>query len=144
MQIDRCAFMNMPHNFMRILPSSRHGLCPLDLKSQTIGETEKSGGGREIADKPKRLATFPKGTGRKFHRLCKDRPSVRPTRTCPHFRRVGDEIRPGDVVWCPPGVKHWHGATATTAMSHVAIVEKLDGKAVDWMEKVSDQQYGTP
>ena len=53
-----------------------------------------------------------------------------------------EEIRPGDVVWCPPGVKHWHGATATTAMTHIALVERLDGKAVDWMEKVSDQQYG--
>ena len=52
-----------------------------------------------------------------------------------------EEIRPGDVVWCPPGKKHWHGATATTAMSHIAIVEKLNGKAVDWMEKVSDEQY---
>jgi quercetin dioxygenase-like cupin family protein len=52
-----------------------------------------------------------------------------------------EEIRPGDVVWCPPGKKHWHGATATTAMSHIAIVEKLDGNAVDWMEKVSDEQY---
>ena len=51
------------------------------------------------------------------------------------------EIRPGDVVWCPPGEKHWHGATATTAMTHTAIVEKLDGKTVDWMEKVSDEQY---
>ncbi len=51
------------------------------------------------------------------------------------------EIRPGDVVWCPPDKKHWHGATATTAMSHIAIVEKLNGKAVDWMEKVSDEQY---
>jgi quercetin dioxygenase-like cupin family protein len=52
-----------------------------------------------------------------------------------------EEIGPGDVIWCPPGKKHWHGATATTAMSHIAIVEKLDGKAVDWMEKVSDEQY---
>ena len=52
-----------------------------------------------------------------------------------------EEIRPGDVVWCPPGEKHWHGATSTTAMTHIAIVEKLDGKAVDWMEKVSDEQY---
>ena len=52
-----------------------------------------------------------------------------------------EEIRPGDVIWCPPGKKHWHGATATTAMSHIAIVEKLNGKAVDWMEKVSDEQY---
>lgn len=52
------------------------------------------------------------------------------------------EIRPGDVVWIPPGVKHWHGATATTGMTHIAIQEHLDGKVVDWMEKVSDEQYG--
>jgi len=51
------------------------------------------------------------------------------------------EIRPGDVVWIPPGVKHWHGATATAAMTHIAIAEMLDGKAVDWMEKVTDEQY---
>src|SRR5262245_32032249 len=51
------------------------------------------------------------------------------------------EIRPGDVVWCPPGEKHWHGATATTAMTHIAIQEHLDGRAVDWIEKVSDEQY---
>jgi quercetin dioxygenase-like cupin family protein len=51
------------------------------------------------------------------------------------------EIHPGDVIWCPPGKKHWHGATAGTAMTHIAIVEKLDGKSVDWMEKVSDEQY---
>ena len=50
-------------------------------------------------------------------------------------------IRPGDVVWVPPGVKHWHGATATTSMAHIAISERLDGKSVDWMEKVSDAQY---
>src|SRR3954467_3949398 len=52
-----------------------------------------------------------------------------------------EEIRPGDVVWCPPGEKHWHGATSTTAMTHIAILEQLDGKTVDWMEKVSDEQY---
>jgi quercetin dioxygenase-like cupin family protein len=52
-----------------------------------------------------------------------------------------EEIRPGDVVWFEPGEKHWHGATATTAMTHIAIVEKLDGKSADWMEKVSDNQY---
>src|SRR5438128_11510637 len=51
------------------------------------------------------------------------------------------EIRPGDVVWCPPGEKHWHGATPTTAMTHIAIQEALDGKVVEWMEKVSDEQY---
>jgi quercetin dioxygenase-like cupin family protein len=51
------------------------------------------------------------------------------------------KIRPGDVVWCPPGEKHWHGATPSTAMTHIAIVERLDGKAVEWMEKVDDEQY---
>jgi quercetin dioxygenase-like cupin family protein len=51
------------------------------------------------------------------------------------------EIRPGDVVWCPPGEKHWHGATPTSAMTHIAIVEQLDGKTVEWMEQVSDEQY---
>ena len=52
-----------------------------------------------------------------------------------------EQIHPGDVIWFPPGEKHWHGATATTAMTHIAIQEQLDGKAVDWMEKVSDDQY---
>jgi quercetin dioxygenase-like cupin family protein len=51
------------------------------------------------------------------------------------------EIRPGDVVWIPPGEKHWHGASPTNAMGHYAIAELLNGKAVDWLEKVSDQQY---
>jgi quercetin dioxygenase-like cupin family protein len=52
------------------------------------------------------------------------------------------EIRPGDIVWIPPATKHWHGAAPTTAMTHIAIQEALDGKTVDWMEKVSDEQYG--
>jgi quercetin dioxygenase-like cupin family protein len=52
-----------------------------------------------------------------------------------------EEIRPGDVVWFPPGEKHWHGATVTTAMSHVAIQEALDGEVVEWLEQVSDEQY---
>src|SRR6187397_2589995 len=52
-----------------------------------------------------------------------------------------EEIRPGDIVWFPPGLKHWHGATATTAMTHIAIQEAQSGKMVDWMEKVSDEQY---
>lgn len=51
------------------------------------------------------------------------------------------EIRAGDVIWCPPGHKHWHGATSTTSMTHIAIQEALDGKAVIWMEKVTDEQY---
>lgn len=52
-----------------------------------------------------------------------------------------EEIRPGDVVWFPPGEKHWHGAAPDSAMTHIAIQEALDGKAVDWLEKVSDEQY---
>ncbi|HET8911399.1 MAG TPA: cupin domain-containing protein [Ktedonobacteraceae bacterium] len=52
-----------------------------------------------------------------------------------------EEIRPGDVIWFAPGEKHWHGATATTGMTHIAIQEELDSKTVDWMEKVSDEQY---
>ena len=51
------------------------------------------------------------------------------------------KIRPGDVICCSPGEKHWHGATAITAMTHIAIQEQLDGKVVEWMEKVSDEQY---
>ena len=53
-------------------------------------------------------------------------------------------IRPGDVVWCPPNEKHWHGASSTTAMTHIAIQEELNGKVVDWMEKVTDEQYNGP
>ncbi len=52
-----------------------------------------------------------------------------------------EEIRPGDVVWFEPGEKHWHGATPATAMTHIAIQESLDGKAVDWLEHVNDEQY---
>src|SRR6266571_995253 len=66
------------------------------------------------------------------------------TSGCGWAQREGgpiEEIRPGDVVWFPPGLKHWHGASPTTAMTHIAIQEALDGKNVDWMEKVSDEQY---
>ena len=66
------------------------------------------------------------------------------TAGCGRVQRWGgpiEEIRPGDVVWIAPGEKHWHGATPTTAMTHIAIQEQLDGKPVDWMEKVSDEQY---
>jgi quercetin dioxygenase-like cupin family protein len=54
-----------------------------------------------------------------------------------------EEIRPGDVVWFSPNEKHWHGASPTTAMTHIAIQEALDGKFVEWMEQVTDEQYGT-
>ena len=52
-----------------------------------------------------------------------------------------EQIRPGDVVWFPPGEKHWHGAAPTTAMTHIALVEMLNGQTTDWMEKVGDEQY---
>jgi len=52
-----------------------------------------------------------------------------------------EEIRPGDVIWFEPGEKHWHGATEKAAMTHIAIQEQLDGKTVDWLEQVSDEQY---
>src|ERR1700746_3789767 len=54
------------------------------------------------------------------------------------------EIRQGDIVWIPPGIKHWHGATAGTSMTHIGIQESLNGKAVEWMEQVSDQEYRNP
>jgi quercetin dioxygenase-like cupin family protein len=63
----------------------------------------------------------------------------------PGFELLGQTLiitaRPGDVVWFSPGEKHWHGAAPNTAMTHIAIQEKLNGKVVDWMEKVSDEQY---
>jgi quercetin dioxygenase-like cupin family protein len=58
-----------------------------------------------------------------------------------HWGGPIEEIRPGDVIWFPPGEKHWHGAAPTTAMTHIAIQEQLDGKTVDWMEQVSETQY---
>ncbi len=67
------------------------------------------------------------------------------TEGCGWVQREGagiEEIRPGDVVLFAPGERHWHGATATTAMTHIAIQEQLDGKAVEWLEKVSDEEYG--
>src|ERR1700689_2187631 len=67
------------------------------------------------------------------------------TAGCGRAQRGGgpiEEIRPGDVVWFAAGEKHWHGAGPTTAMTHIAIQERLSGKVVDWMEQVSDEQYG--
>jgi quercetin dioxygenase-like cupin family protein len=70
------------------------------------------------------------------------------TSGCGYVQSWGDAlrvIRPGDVVICPPGEKHWHGAAPGTAMTHIAIQEELNGKAVDWLERVTDEQYhGTP
>ncbi len=67
------------------------------------------------------------------------------TAGCGWAQREGgpvEEIRPGDVVWFAPGEKHWHGAAPTTAMTHIAVQERLDGEVVVWMEQVSDEQYG--
>ncbi len=66
------------------------------------------------------------------------------TAGCGRAQRWGgpiEEIHPGDVIWFPPGEKHWHGATPTTAMTHIAVQEQLDGKTVEWMEHVGDGQY---
>jgi quercetin dioxygenase-like cupin family protein len=66
------------------------------------------------------------------------------TAGCGWAQRAGgpiEEIKPGDVVWFPPGEKHWHGATPTTAMTHIAIQEQQDGKVVNWMEKVTEEEY---
>jgi quercetin dioxygenase-like cupin family protein len=68
------------------------------------------------------------------------------TAGCGRVQRWGgliEEIRPGDVISFPAGEKHWHGASPTTAMTHIAVQEQLDGKAVDWMEKVTDEEYQT-
>ena len=67
------------------------------------------------------------------------------TAGCGRVQRDGgliEEIRAGDIVWFEPGERHWHGASPTTAMTHIAIAEMLDGKAVEWMEHVTDEQYG--
>jgi len=66
------------------------------------------------------------------------------TAGCGRVQRWGgpiEDIRPGDVIWFPPGEKHWHGATPTTAVTYIAIQEQLDGKVVDWMEQESSEQY---
>lgn len=68
------------------------------------------------------------------------------TAGCGRVQREGgsiEEIRPGDVVWFEPGEKHWHGAAPATSMTHITIQEALNGKVLDWMEKVSDDQYGS-
>ena len=70
--------------------------------------------------------------------------TLRVTAGCGRVQRKGgpvEEIRPGDVVWFAPGEKHWHGAAATTAVTHIAIQEKKDGKVIDWTEHVSDEEY---
>src|SRR2546430_1563351 len=89
------------------------------------------------------MGTTKPGTGSAWHTHPLGKPVI--GRAGAGRAKVGggpvEEIRPGDVIGSPPGEKHWHGATPTTAMTHIAIQEQLNGKAVDWMEKVSDEQY---
>lgn len=99
------------------------------------------------ADEPARVAgasvTFEPGARTAWHTHPLGQTLI-VTSGCGWAQRAGgpvEEIRPGDVVRFSPGEKHWHGATPTTAMTHLAIQEQLDGKAVDWLEKVSDDQY---
>ena len=103
-------------------------LVPLEAPSQMAGN----------------LVTFEPGARTAWHTHPLGQTLV-VTAGCGRVQREGgpvEEIRPGDVVWFPPGEKHWHGAAPTTAMSHIAIQEKLDGKAVEWLEQVTDAQYG--
>ncbi|MGD9508405.1 MAG: cupin domain-containing protein [Geminicoccaceae bacterium] len=91
------------------------------------------------------MVTFEPGARTAWHRHPLGQTLI-VTAGCGWAQREGEPretIRPGDVVWIPPGEKHWHGATATTGMTHIAIQEKLDGKAVEWLEHVTDEQYGT-
>jgi len=102
-----------------------------------IGEPVRISGGRVLFDAGARTAwhTHPLGQ------------TLIVTAGTGRVQRWGDpvdEIRQGDVVWIPPGQKHWHGAAPNSSMTHIAITEQRDGKAVDWMERVSDAQYGEP
>jgi 4-carboxymuconolactone decarboxylase len=89
------------------------------------------------------LVTFEPGARTKWHTHPIGQTLI-VTRGTGHVQEWGSPrqtIREGDIVWIPPGVKHWHGASASSSMSHVAFVETLDDKTVDWLESVSDQQY---
>ena len=89
--------------------------------------------------------TFEPGARTEWHRHFSARP-LSSRLDAAGVQREGrpiEEIRPGDVVWFSPGEKHWHGATPATAMTHIALQQKLDGKVLDWMEQVTDEQYGS-
>ena len=83
------------------------------------------------------------GTARRRHNLSRRPPVTASDSGLGQVQRHGAHRRAGDVVWFEPGEKHWHGASPTTAMQHIAIQEALDGKAVDWLEQVSEAQYQT-
>jgi quercetin dioxygenase-like cupin family protein len=89
------------------------------------------------------LVTFDPGARTRWHThpIGQTLVVTRGTGHVQHWGGKRETIREGDIVWIPPGVKHWHGAAASSSMSHVALVETLDGKTVDWLEFVSDEQY---
>lgn len=99
--------------------------------------------GREPARVSGAIVTFEPGARTAWHTHPLGQ-TLLVTAGCGWVQRAGgpvETIRPGDVVWFAPGEKHWHGATATTGMTHVAIQEQQDGRVVDWLEKVSDAEY---
>lgn len=144
--------------FMSIAPLSlaedvqRVKVTRVGTQSSTIGPTENFTGvvrvdSRFQGTEPARIGgatvTFEPGarTAWHTHPLGQTLIVTAGTGLVQHWDGPIQEIRSGDTVWIPPGVKHWHGASATMAMSHIAIVESQNGKTVTWMEKVSDAQY---
>ena len=109
------------------------GRVRVDLVWPANGDINASGG----------LVTFEPGARSAWHTHPKGQRLVVITGVglTQEWGRPVQEVRAGDVVWCPPGVKHWHGAMPTTAMTHLAVTGTADGKNVEWMEKVSDAQY---
>jgi quercetin dioxygenase-like cupin family protein len=137
--------------FTQSITISRNGSHP----SSSQGEAEYFTGSVGIdplfsASEPSRLAgarvTFEPGARTAWHTHPVGQTLIVTAGTgwVQHWGGAVQEMREGDVVRIPPGVKHWHGATATTRMTHIALHEHLDGKVVDWMEKVSDKQYKKP
>lgn len=117
-------------------PDNFTGAVRMDSEFQ-IGEPARISGGRVVFDPGARTAwhTHPLGQ------------TLIVTAGAGRVQRWGDpvdEIRQWDVVWIPPGQKHWHGAAPNSSMTHIAVTEQLNGKAVDWMENVSETQYGAP
>jgi quercetin dioxygenase-like cupin family protein len=140
------------------LPTQRHGEFTMEIKR---AGSQPSGKGPEeyftgtvrvdpLASPPEparvamALVTFEPGARTAWHTHPLGQTLI-VTTGCGRVQREGgpiEEIRPGDVVWFAPGEKHWHGAAPATAMSHIAVQEKQDGSPVNWMEKVTDEQYG--
>ena len=132
---------------IRITRAARQPLTPLSPETFTgtvrmdaafqVGEPARLSGGRVLFDPGARTAWH-------THPMGQTLIVIAGTGRVQRWGDPVDEIRQGDVVWIPPGQKHWHGAAPNSAMTHLAVTGLLDGKAVDWMEKVNDAQYGAP